>query len=69
MLAALGSAIDLFLKLLIWEDGYGKVWISSLCQSVGANRTTNSRSKSGVSTAYALVVQRSIQGHFGGVIR
>lgn len=29
MLAAPGIAIDLPLKILIWEDGAGKVWISS----------------------------------------
>lgn len=28
MLAAPSSAIDLPLKLLVWEDGQGKVWIS-----------------------------------------
>jgi uncharacterized protein (DUF302 family) len=28
MLAAASSAIDLPLKLLVWEDGQGKVWIS-----------------------------------------
>jgi uncharacterized protein (DUF302 family) len=28
MLAAPSSAIDLPLKILIWEDGQGKVWIS-----------------------------------------
>ena len=28
MLAAPGSAIDLPLKILIWEDGQGKVWVS-----------------------------------------
>src|SRR5579862_8455052 len=28
MLAAPSSAIDLPLKLLIWEDGDGKIWIS-----------------------------------------
>lgn len=28
MLAAPSSAIDLPLKLLVWEDGEGKVWIS-----------------------------------------
>lgn len=29
MLSALTSAIDLPLKILVWEDGEGKVWISS----------------------------------------
>src|SRR5215472_4953829 len=28
MLAAAGIAIDLPLKILVWEDGRGKVWIS-----------------------------------------
>ncbi len=28
MLAATGSAIDLPLKILIWEDGNGKAWIT-----------------------------------------
>jgi uncharacterized protein (DUF302 family) len=28
MLAAPSSAIDLQLKILIWEDGQGKVWVS-----------------------------------------
>jgi uncharacterized protein (DUF302 family) len=28
MLAAPSSAIDLPLKILIWEDGQGKVWLS-----------------------------------------
>jgi uncharacterized protein (DUF302 family) len=28
MLAAPSSAIDLPLKILVWEDGQGKVWIS-----------------------------------------
>lgn len=28
MLAAPGIAIDLPLKILIWEDGHGKVWVS-----------------------------------------
>src|SRR5712692_9739975 len=28
MLAAPSSAIDLPLKILIWEDDYGKVWVS-----------------------------------------
>ena len=28
MLAAPSSAIDLPLKILIWEDGQGKVWVS-----------------------------------------
>ena len=28
MLAAPGSAIDLPLKILVWEDGQGKVWVS-----------------------------------------
>jgi uncharacterized protein (DUF302 family) len=28
MLAAPSSAIDLPLKLLVWEDGQGKVWVS-----------------------------------------
>jgi len=28
MLAAPGSAIDLPLKILVWEDAEGKVWIS-----------------------------------------
>src|ERR1700734_3352040 len=28
MLAAPSSAIDLPLKILIWEDSYGKVWVS-----------------------------------------
>jgi uncharacterized protein (DUF302 family) len=31
MLAALSSAIDLLLKILIWEDGHWKVWVSYLC--------------------------------------
>jgi uncharacterized protein (DUF302 family) len=33
MLAALSSAIDLLLKILIWEDGHGKVWVSHNSQS------------------------------------
>jgi uncharacterized protein (DUF302 family) len=28
MLAAPSSAIDLPLKILVWEDGKGKVWVS-----------------------------------------
>jgi uncharacterized protein (DUF302 family) len=28
MLAAPSSAIDLPLKILVWEDGQGKVWVS-----------------------------------------
>jgi hypothetical protein len=33
MLAALSSAIDLVLNILIWEDGHGKVWVSHNSQS------------------------------------
>ena len=32
MLAAPGRAIDLPLKILVWEDDQGKVWISYNCQ-------------------------------------
>jgi uncharacterized protein (DUF302 family) len=28
MVASPGSAIDLPLKILVWEDGQGKVWLS-----------------------------------------
>ena len=38
MLAAPSSAIDLPLKILVWEDGQGKVWISYNSQQYLQNR-------------------------------
>jgi uncharacterized protein (DUF302 family) len=38
MLAAPSSAIDLPLKILVWEDGQGKVWISYNSQQYLAER-------------------------------
>ncbi len=40
MLAAPSSAIDLPLKILVWEDDQGKVWISysSICRNGTACR-------------------------------
>lgn len=39
MLAALGSAIDLLLKILIWEDAHGTVWVSHNSQTCSAAGT------------------------------
>ena len=38
MLAAPSSALDLPLKILVWEDGQGKVWISYNSQQYLAER-------------------------------